>query len=116
MIKNSILLLIGGLMIPGSAFFFYQRTQAFKEASSLQLEHASLENEMNVEIQQAGQATEETRWQWIRLGDDKARAEYSAWKSGIYSLGCLVIASVAALLGIPRWRRGRSLPSTPNEQ
>ncbi len=108
MMKTATLLVLSILAVAASGFLFYQRSQVAAEATSLRQECETLERKMNDEIQRTGQASEDTRSKWINMGNDKARAEFSAWKSGIYSLGCLTIAIVTGVLGIVWWRRNRS--------
>jgi len=100
-----VLLVVGFALVLAAIFFFVQRGQLASELSALEAEHYTAENEMNREIEQAGQASEDTRWRWLELGNDKAVVEFSMTKSGIASLVCLVIGIAAGSFGFYRLRR-----------
>lgn len=106
-----VLLVLGLCLLLAAGFFFYQRSQFSNEFSALEGDRYAAEGKMNREIDELGQANEDTRWRWLELGNDAARAEFSMQKSGMASLACLVLGSVAGLTGFVRLKRkSRSVP------
>ncbi len=100
-----VLFILGVCFVFAAGFFFYQRSQLATEFSAIEADRYVAEQEMNQEIDQLGQANEDTRWRWLELGNDAARAEFSMQKNGVASIGCLVVGVVAGSVGFVRMKR-----------